>query len=181
MRLRIIAGSLKGRILQCPEKQLQFRPTLELTRKALADMLQPRVGGSVTADLCAGSGSFGFEMLSRGAAGVDFVENNSRCVALLREHAEKFGVAGQCHIFMRDIAGFVNAGISRYDIIFFDPPYGAEGMQPLVPLMLPMLMPEGILLYQRRRQSRSTESAARPSETRTFGDTIVECYSSPVE
>ena len=181
MRLRIIAGSLKGRILQCPDTQLQFRPTLERTRQALADMLKPRVNGSMTADLCAGSGSFGFEMLSRGAAGVDFVENNSRCAALLKEHAEKFGVAGQCHIIIRDITGFVNAGIGRYDIIFFDPPYGADGMQPLVSLMLPMLMPEGILLYQRRRQSRATESTRGPFETKTFGDTIVECYRRPVE
>jgi 16S rRNA (guanine966-N2)-methyltransferase len=181
MRLRIIAGSLKGRILQCPEKQLQFRPTLERTRRAMADMLQPRVGGSMTADLCAGSGSFGFEMLSRGAAEVDFVDNNSRCVALLTEHAEMFGVAAQCHIFKRDIAGFVNAGIGRYDIIFYDPPYEAEEMQPLVPLILSMLMPEGILLYQRRRQSRITESTVRPFETRPFGDTIVECYRPPVE
>lgn len=179
MRLRIISGSLGGRILQCPEKQLQFRPTSERTRKAVADMLQPRIAGNVSADLCAGSGSFGFEMLSRGAARVDFVENSSRCAELLREHAEKFGVAGQCRIVKQDVAEFVRGEGARYDIIFFDPPYDAPGMQPLVPLMLQMLQPEGILLYQRRRQARSEENTAGLIETRTFGDTIVECYRKP--
>jgi 16S rRNA (guanine966-N2)-methyltransferase len=179
MRLRIIAGSLRGRILQYPERQLNFRPTLERTRTAMADMLQPRIGGSVMADLCAGSGSFGFEMLSRGAARVDFVENDRRCAQLIKEHADTFGVAGQCRIMTQDAYDFVCAGVGRYDIIFFDPPYEAVQMQTLAPLILPMLSPDGVLLYQRRRQLRTGESVPRPFETRTFGDTIVECYRPP--
>jgi 16S rRNA (guanine966-N2)-methyltransferase len=178
MRLRIISGSLRGRILQYPERQLNFRPTLERTRKAVADMLQPRIGGSVTADICAGSGSFGFEMLSRGAARVDFVENDRRCADVIKKHAEKFGVSGQCRIITQDAYDFVCAGIERYDIVFFDPPYEAERMRSLAPLILPLLSPEGILLYQRRRP-RTGEGTPGPFETRTFGDTIVECYRPP--
>jgi 16S rRNA (guanine966-N2)-methyltransferase len=179
MRLRIIAGSLRGRILQCPERQLHFRPTLERTRKAVADMLQYRIGGSVTADLCAGSGSFGFEMVSRGAASVDFIENDRRCASLLREHAEKFGVTRRCRIVLKDVADFVREGAGRYDIVFFDPPYAADGMQALVPHMQKMLSPAGTLLYQRRRHAPDSEASVRPVESRTFGDTIVECYGPP--
>jgi 16S rRNA (guanine966-N2)-methyltransferase len=176
MRLRIISGSLKGRILQCPERHLQFRPTLERTRQAVADMLGPRIGGSSAADLCAGSGSFGFEMISRGAATVDFVEKNRNSASLLREHAEKFGVAHQRAVILQDVGAFVSTVRNRYDIIFFDPPYGAEDMLSLVQHIQTLLLPEGILLYQRRRQSLTGESPSRPFETRAFGDTIVECY-----
>jgi 16S rRNA (guanine966-N2)-methyltransferase len=175
MRLRIIAGSLRGRILQCPGRQLAFRPTLERTRTAMADMLRSRLAGSVTADLCAGSGAFGFEMLSRGAASVDFIEHDRRHTELIREHAEKFGVARQCRIITQDAYDFVCACSGRYDIVFFDPPYESERMRSLVPLIMPLLSPKGILLYQRRRP-RTGESVLRPFETRTFGDTIVECY-----
>jgi 16S rRNA (guanine(966)-N(2))-methyltransferase RsmD len=175
MRLRIISGLLRGRILQSPDKQLLFRPTLERTRKSIADMLQPRISGSATADLCAGSGSFGFEMLSRGAASVEFVENDRRCATLLRDHAEKFGVAGQCRIAVQDVAVFARSSTRQYDIIFFDPPYEAEGMAALVPLLRGLLLPGGIVLFQRRRNSGSQESE-KPFETRTFGDTVVECY-----
>jgi 16S rRNA (guanine966-N2)-methyltransferase len=178
MKLRIVSGSLRGRLLQCPEKQLPFRPTLERTRRSIADMLQPRISGSMAADLCAGSGSFGFEMLSRGAGKVDFVENDRRCAALLREHAGKFGVSGQCRIVVQDVADFVRSRNGPYDIIFFDPPYDAMGIESLVSSMVRMLSPEGILLYQRRRRSRTAESDVQPFETRTFGDTIVECYRS---
>ena len=176
MKLRIVAGSLRGRILQCPAQQLPFRPTLERTRTSIADMLQPRVSGCTAADLCAGSGSFGFEMLSRGAARVDFVENDLRCAALLRGYAEKFGVMDQCRIVVQDVADFVLTSTGRYDIVFFDPPYEADGMQALVPSIRLMLSPQGILLYQRSRRGRTEDCTVRPFETRKFGDTIVECY-----
>jgi 16S rRNA (guanine966-N2)-methyltransferase len=176
MRLRIVAGSLRGRIVQYQDRRPDFRPTLERTRRAIADMLGPLIGGSVTADLCAGSGAFGFEMLSRGAASVDFVENDHRYAALIRQHAEKFGVAAECRVIMQDAHGFVRSCAARYDIVFFDPPYGAEGMRSLVPLILPLLSPEGLLLYQRRRRTGIGESAPCPFDTRTFGDTVVECY-----
>lgn len=179
MRLRIISGSLKGRILQCPEGHLQFRPTLERTRQAVADMLGPRIGGSSAADLCAGSGSFGFEMISRGAASVDFVENNRRSAALISEHAEKFGVAHQCTVIIQDVGAFVRTRQKRYDIVFFDPPYGAEDMLSLVPLIQALLLPGGIFLYQRRRKPLIGESGSSSFETRTFGDTMVECYGPP--
>ncbi len=175
MKLRIISGSLRGRTVHYPGERLSFRPTLERTRQAIADMLQPRIRGSACADLCAGSGSFGFEMLSRGAASIDFVENDRRCAALLRDHAEKFGAAGQCRVVVQDVDGFVRTSEGQYDIIFFDPPYEADGMDSLVPLLRGLLLPGGILLFQRRRNSVQQESE-KPFETRTFGDTIVECY-----
>jgi 16S rRNA (guanine966-N2)-methyltransferase len=179
MRLRIVSGSLGGRLLRCPEKQLSFRPTLERARKSLADMLRSRVAGSVVADLCAGSGAFGFEMLSNGADKVDFVENNDRCAALLREHAGTFGVGERCRVIVRDVAEFVRAGAERYNVIFFDPPYDAPGMPLLVPLMQRLLMPGGIVLYQRRRQTAAGENKAVPFETRAFGDTVIECHRGP--
>jgi 16S rRNA (guanine966-N2)-methyltransferase len=180
MKLRIVSGSLRGRIVQCPERRLVFRPTLERTRQAVADMLQTRIDGSVAADLCAGSGAFGFEMISRGAARVDFVENDRRCAALLGKHAEKFGVFGQCRIVVRDVADFVRSSGQRYDIIFFDPPYEGDGMRALIPSILSLLSGGGILLFQRRRRLRTAgndvQSWEVPFKTMAFGGTIVECY-----
>ncbi|MBN2187956.1 MAG: RsmD family RNA methyltransferase, partial [Chitinispirillaceae bacterium] len=84
-------------------------------------------------------------------------------------------LAGRCRIIRQDARDFVRAGSGRYDIVFFDPPYESENMRSLVPLIMPLLTPEGILLYQRRRP-RAEESVPCPFETRTFGDTVVECY-----
>lgn len=183
MKLRIIAGFLKGRIIHWPDKRLLFRPTLERTRQAVADMLQPVISGCTAADLCAGSGSFGFELLSRGAVNVDFVDNDRRCTGLIRDHTEKFGVADRCRIVEQDVAGFVQSCSMTeklYDIIFFDPPYESERMATLVPPLRRMLSPEGVLLFQRRKRLRAPEGGADESEKpyaiKTFGDTVVECY-----
>lgn len=178
MDLRITAGSLKGRIIHCPEKKLFFRPTLERVRISIADMLGPLIAGSRAADLCAGSGSFGFEMLSRGALSIDFVENDRRCVALISGHAEKFGVAARCRVVQRDAAAFAASCTDTYDIIFFDPPYGDKTTADLIPQIRRLLSASGILLFQ--RSSQVSPGAAGPEdapfEVRKFGDTAVALY-----
>jgi len=180
MKLRIISGTLKGRTLTGPDKDLSFRPTLERTRQSIADMIAPRcAAGAIAADLCAGSGAFGFEMLSRGAARVDFIESNRERAALIRAHAEKFGVMSQCRIVSMDAARFVNSCTDRYDIVFFDPPYDAS-LGGLIGPMRKLLQPDGTLLYQRRRiKSKEKEickDSEMPVETKCFGDTIVEIF-----
>ena len=183
MKLRIVSGSLRGRTINFPDAKVPFRPTLERTRQSIADMLQPVIAGSVAADLCAGSGSFGFELISRGASSVDFVENDRAGANLIRRHAEKFGVAGQCRVLVSDVAEFANSCTRQYDIIFFDPPYDREGMVDLVSTLMRRLSPGGRLLYQRRRRTLnkggSDADRRAPDEIKTFGDTAVECYRCP--
>jgi 16S rRNA (guanine966-N2)-methyltransferase len=180
MKLRIISGSLKGRTITGPDTDLSFRPTLERTRQSIADMISQRCYGAVAADICAGSGAFGFEMLSRGALSVDFVENNRARVDLIRVHAEKFGVLQQCRVFKKNAVDFFHASDDQYEIVFFDPPYDDAVPEGLVKNMTRRLKPGGVLLYQRRRLQRNAVDARpeneRPDEIKTFGDTIVEIY-----
>jgi 16S rRNA (guanine966-N2)-methyltransferase len=179
MNLRIVSGSLRGRVIRARERELDFRPTLGRTRQAIADMLSPDLPGSAACDLCAGSGAFGFEMISRGAASVDFIElDRARC-ALIRENAAEFGVLDRCRFIVREAAGFVRSASVRYDIIFFDPPYDDAAMPDLVPGLIRLLTPRGVLLFQRRRKrgvGADNGSGPAPDAVKTFGDTVVECY-----
>jgi 16S rRNA (guanine966-N2)-methyltransferase len=136
----------------------------------------PRINASRCADLCAGSGAFGFELISRGAGRVDFVENDRRYAAMIRDNAAKFGVLEKCRVVEQDVASFAGSAQERYDIVFFDPPYDADGMAALVPTMRKLLSPDGILLYQRRKMKAAPHNPEQPFETKTFGDTIVELY-----
>lgn len=77
-------------------------------------------------DLFAGSGSIGIEALSRGAAGVVFVEVNGSNLHIIRNNLCVTGFAGLARL----IRGEVTAVLSRlgsenelFDIIFLDPPY----------------------------------------------------------
>ena len=180
MNARINAGFLKGRVIRIPEKKLSFRPTLERARVSIADILQPRLAGSICADICAGSGSIGFEMLSRGAARVDFVENDSNCAEVIRAHADQFKVADRCTVISMDVRRFADSYRDRYDIVFLDPPYHDETLNGIHTPLLRLVRSGGILLYQRHRRAAPKTpvepEGAVPFDTRRYGNSIVELY-----
>ncbi|MBN2037201.1 MAG: RsmD family RNA methyltransferase [Chitinispirillaceae bacterium] len=181
MQLRIAAGFLKGRVIRMPDKKCVVRPTLERTRISIADMVCHCIEDARCADLCAGSGAMGFELISRGALSVDFVEQDRTCARLLREHAHTFGVGERCRIIESPVERFVRSCREKYAIVFFDPPYDCGACKTLVGELLHLLFDDGILLYQRRRKS-SKAGAAQPAsrvppfDVRRYGDTIVECF-----
>jgi 16S rRNA (guanine966-N2)-methyltransferase len=183
MNARIASGSLKGRIIRVPDVRCTFRPTLERTRISVADILQPRLAGSLCADVCAGSGAMGFEMISRGAARVDFIENDSSCADSIRAHAKIFGVAGKCRVLELDADSFSHTCSESYDAVFYDPPYDAIALQELLGALLRLVRRDGILLYQRQRTSsdrRQREaSPILPFDSRRYGNSIVELYHPP--
>jgi 16S rRNA (guanine966-N2)-methyltransferase len=142
-------------------------------------MLMPDLPGSACADLCAGSGAFGFEMLSRGAATMDFIEENRARCSLIRGNAAAFGVLDRCRFIAADAAAFVRSCSERYDILFFDPPYDEKTLPALVPFLVRLLTPRGRLVYQRRRKRGEVpiDRITPGSPTiKFFGDTAVECF-----
>lgn len=87
--MRIIAGQYKGRSLKTTTGP-GFRPAMGKVREALFSMLEARGVDWPEArvlDLFAGSGSLGFEALSRGAAKVGFVEAASYAVKVIEANA----------------------------------------------------------------------------------------------
>ena len=73
MPLRIIAGELRGRRL-ATVPGLKTRPTADRTRESVFNILGPTLDGLHVLDLFAGTGAFGIEALSRGAAAAWFIE-----------------------------------------------------------------------------------------------------------
>ncbi|MGQ9779151.1 MAG: 16S rRNA (guanine(966)-N(2))-methyltransferase RsmD [Bacillota bacterium] len=127
--MRIVAGRFRGRRLQGP-RHPGLRPTAEKVRKAVFDILGPRVAGAVVLDLFAGAGGLGLEALSRGAKQVIFVERDRRALDLLRRNLRELGlaegeevrvVAGDVRMVLSRLAG---AG-ERFDLVLADPPYAA--------------------------------------------------------
>ncbi len=78
------------------------------------------------ADLFAGSGSMGWEAVSRGAAGCDFIERDPNALGVLRENARTLDAEPSCRILRGD-AWVMPLATARpaepYGLIFLDPPY----------------------------------------------------------
>lgn len=126
---RIIAGSARGRRLAVPPAGT--RPTSDRVREALFSTLDSEFlaaglawGEVRVLDLFAGSGAFGLEALSRGAAGAVLVEKSRAAAAVIRANADAVGCPG-AQVLVRDarqVAGLPppDGGV---DLCFADPPY----------------------------------------------------------
>jgi len=92
-------------------------------RKSVFQRLEPWSGLEVC-DLFAGIGSLGIEALSRGAAMVDFVDNDPVAGKVIMRNLAKAGVEDQANIIQLDVEQFLSNCRSSYDVIMADPPYG---------------------------------------------------------
>lgn len=95
-------------------------------RQAVFSSLAARVSGARFLDLFAGSGAYGLEAFSRGAAGGAFVEKDARTVACIRKNIAAVCTSLRCgtgdlRVINAD-ATTVPAGAAP-DIVFIDPPY----------------------------------------------------------
>ena len=124
--MRITGGSFGGRNLLVPNSG-EIRPTQDRVREALFSILQTVVPGAKVLDLFAGTGAFGLEALSRGAAAVELVERNPRHAEIIRRNLAL--VRAEARVTVADAYRYVEtyAG-DGFDLVFADPPYalGAE-------------------------------------------------------
>jgi len=124
--MRIIAGKFRSRQLK-PLKGLALRPTSDMLRETLFNILGPRVEGSRFLDLFAGTGAVGIEAISRGATSAILVESHYAAVRLIRENLASLEIKAEARI----IASAVNPALEKlqkeraavFDFIFLDPPY----------------------------------------------------------
>ncbi len=120
MRLRIIAGEFRSRLLKSVPG-LDTRPTPDRLREALFNVLTPVIEDAVFVDAYAGTGAVGIEALSRGAKRAIFVERGRAAVEVIRENLAALGIADRAEVFTGK-AGPVLERVTA-DIVFLDPPY----------------------------------------------------------
>jgi 16S rRNA (guanine966-N2)-methyltransferase len=126
--MRIVGGNFRGRPLTVPRSH-DIRPTADRLRESLFNILlhaydDPASGARVL-DLFAGSGAFGLEAMSRGAAFALFVDEGAEARALVRENVATLGLGGSTKIFRRDATKLGAAHpVEPFSLVFVDPPYG---------------------------------------------------------
>jgi 16S rRNA (guanine966-N2)-methyltransferase len=129
--MRISGGDARGIELAVPRGDA-VRPATDGVRQAVFSSLGVRVVGARFVDLFAGSGAYGLEAFSRGAAGGTFVERSARASECLRKN-----IAAVCRSMKRNgqelsaveaDALSLPTGIGEPpDLIFVDPPYESIG------------------------------------------------------
>jgi 16S rRNA (guanine(966)-N(2))-methyltransferase RsmD len=167
--MRIIAGELKGRRLDSPGWE-GLRPTSDRLRETLFNVLGPAVRGAQVLDGYAGTGAVGLEALSRGAAGVTFVESDPRAVRLIEANLRRCAVADRHAIIRARFADAVPRVASRaFDIIFLDPPYGAAFLDSALRTAAPLVAPGARLVVEHARRDPAPAAVAGLRLVRTIG------------
>ncbi len=159
--MRISGGRARGITLQVPRGDA-VRPATDGMRQGVFSSLGARVADARFLDLFAGSGAYGLEAISRGAAGGVFVEQNAKASACLRQN-----IAAVCKSVGRDPRGSDRGAILALqadartvplggaavpDLVFIDPPY--EIIEEIAPALFAKLAevlapnPEAIVVFE---------------------------------
>jgi len=156
--MRITTGRYKGRSLRLPK---DIRPTQNKVRKALFDILGDIEGLSFL-DLFAGSGSVGFEALSRGASFLALVERNPDCLAAIKQNMETLKNQ-DCAVYPQDAQKAIenfHKNRKGFDIIFLDPPYYQDLVKKTLQTLegYDILAPNGLIVAQHFKKENLPDS-----------------------
>lgn len=124
--MRVIAGSARRLKLVAPYG-LDTRPTQDIIKETLFNIIQADVPGAVVADLCAGSGAIGIEALSRGAKRAYFVENGREACACIQKNLHTTHFEEEAVLLKQDVLSALrHIHEKEVDLIYVDPPYEAQ-------------------------------------------------------
>ena len=180
--MRIIGGTLGGRTLAAPADN-RVRPTSDKVRQAIFNILAHNdfgvtLAGARVADLFAGTGAFGIEALSRGAAFCLFVEEAAESRALIRQNVEAFQLTGVTKIWRRDATdlGPMSAGSGGpFDLVFLDPPYRKNLVAPALASLRDggWLAANAVLVAESAEDEEIAADGFKILDERNYGETRV--------
>ena len=162
--MRIIGGTHKGtKILESFDKNT--RPLKDLVKESILNILEYskdsriELKNSLILDLFSGTGSFGLECISRGAAKVYFVENYLQSLEILNKNIKKLKCEKKVTVFNKDVLSFFeNKKIKneKLDLIFLDPPYKEENIEIILEniFKLKLLKESGLIILHRHKKSK---------------------------
>jgi 16S rRNA (guanine(966)-N(2))-methyltransferase RsmD len=139
--MRVIGGELGGRVIRPPAKMPYTRPTTDIAKEGLFNVLENNLDLSVlkTLDLFGGTGSISYELASRGVRDLTVVEKDAAMFAFIQKNSRELGLADVFKVVRMDVFKFIEQCAETFDFIFAGPPYALETIDEL-PKLAPRLL-----------------------------------------
>lgn len=181
--MRITGGQVRGRHL-ASLKGLQIRPSSDLVRQAIFNLIGQDIFGKKVLDLFAGTGSLGIEALSRGAVEALFIDNSIRAIKLINTNLQKCGYESLGSIMKKDLGRGLPRNrtfISKhFELVFMDPPYRKAFLPPLLKELseINVLAPSSLVVTESSQNDPLPEAFGQLQriKKRTYGETNINVY-----
>lgn len=130
--MRIISGKLGGRRFQPPAQMPYTRPTTDIAKEGLFNILQNQLEFESlrTLDLFGGTGSISYELASRGVPDLTIVEKDAKMFDFIKKTAATL-MLDEIRVVRSDVFKFIDQCSTQYDFIFAGPPYALETIDEL--------------------------------------------------
>lgn len=161
MKMRIISGEFKGRLISVPDSKF-IRPMTDRVRETLFNLLSNKIDFKEikVLDIYSGSGSLGIECASRGASEVHFVEKNFPIYKNLLQNIDSLGIEKKCVVHKMEALKFVNSfSDMNFNLILADPPFFKDDIYEATKNILSnnILSKDGFMVIERSIQTKEKD------------------------
>ncbi|MEO6406831.1 MAG: RsmD family RNA methyltransferase [Ferruginibacter sp.] len=179
--MRIISGIHKGRRISPPANMPYTRPTTDIAKEGLFNVLQNQLNFEdlKTLDLFGGTGSISFELASRGAPDLSIVEKDIAMHAFIKKTAAALNLEN-FRVIKSEVFKFIESSKEQYDFIFAGPPYalGTIDELPRMIFRFGLLKPGGLFVLEHTPRNDYKKFDHYRSE-RNYGTTIFSFFMMP--
>jgi 16S rRNA (guanine966-N2)-methyltransferase len=176
--MRIISGTHGGRKINPPASMPHTRPTTDIAKEGLFNILQNNLDWEEmqALELFGGTGSISYELASRGVPSVTVVEKDPAMYAFIQKTTAQLGL-GQIKAVKMDALRYLDTCALQYDFIFADPPYAWASIDELPRRILEkkLLRPGGWLVLEHTTHHHYKDTPFYVTE-RNYGTTIFSIF-----
>jgi 16S rRNA (guanine966-N2)-methyltransferase len=172
--MRIISGIHGGRRISPPTKMPYTRPTTDIAKEGLFNVLQNNLDfeSLKTLDLFGGTGCISYELASRGVPDLTIVEKDTTMYEFIKKTSAQLAFEN-FSVVKLDVFKFIETTTEQYDFIFAGPPYALNTIDDL-PLKIferKLLKPNGWFVLEHTPRNNYKKFEHYKSE-RNYGTTI---------
>src|SRR5690625_372285 len=172
--MRIISGKFGGRRFYPPADKWPTRPTTDIAKEGLYNILQNWIyfEAEIFLDLFGGTGNHCYEFISRGCRDATYVDRHRPAVSFVRKTAKELQIASELTIYAMDVFRFIKTNDKKYTTIFAGPPYDLKEIPELPMLILTsgLLVEEGMLILEHNPNHRFQNNPFF-EQVRNYGET----------
>ena len=176
--MRIIGGELGGRRIKPPAKMPYTRPTTDIAKEGLFNIIENNLDITAlkTLDLFGGTGSISYELKSRGAKHCTIVEKDNSMYEFIVKTSKELKLEN-FHPVKMDVFRFIAQSTDQYDLIFAGPPYALANIDDIPRKIIEknMIAANGWFILEHTPRN-SYETFPLFTSARNYGTTIFSIF-----